>query len=55
MRRFSVALILTVSLGLAFAAPKESLKLDYPDAQRGEVVDDYHGTQVKDPYRWASG
>jgi len=52
MRKFSVALILTVSLGLVLAAPKESLKLDYPKTQKGDVVDDYHGTKVKDPYRW---
>jgi prolyl oligopeptidase len=27
-------------------------KWDYPAAQRGEQVDDYHGTKVADPYRW---
>ncbi len=26
--------------------------LKYPHAHKGEVVDDYHGTRVPDPYRW---
>ncbi len=26
--------------------------LDYPSARRGDVVDDYSGTAVADPYRW---
>ena len=27
-------------------------KLTYPETKRGEVVDDYFGTKVPDPYRW---
>jgi prolyl oligopeptidase len=26
--------------------------LEYPQAQRGDQTDDYHGTRVADPYRW---
>ena len=26
--------------------------LQYPVSAKGDVVDDYHGTQVADPYRW---
>lgn len=27
-------------------------ELDYPQARRGDQIDDYHGTEVADPYRW---
>jgi prolyl oligopeptidase len=28
------------------------IPLTYPQAARGDVVDDHHGTKVADPYRW---
>ena len=27
-------------------------KMKYPETRKGDVVDDYFGTQVSDPYRW---
>ncbi|HET9451943.1 MAG TPA: hypothetical protein VFO83_13725, partial [Aggregicoccus sp.] len=27
-------------------------RLSYPPTAKGDVVEDYHGTSVADPYRW---
>jgi prolyl oligopeptidase len=37
---------------LAAATPAAAQELDYPETRRGDVVEDYHGTPVADPYRW---
>lgn len=42
-------LLLTAPLVVGVAAP--SPPLVYPEAPRGTVVDDFHGTKVADPYR----
>src|SRR5436190_14312912 len=34
------------------AAPSDQKTYTYPDAKRGDQVDDYHGTKIADPYRW---
>jgi len=38
--------------GNALRAGTIDLPLDYPEARTVDVVDDYHGTTVPDPYRW---
>ena len=32
--------------------PTEPAMIEYPDARRGDVVDEYFGVEVADPYRW---
>ncbi len=53
-----ILIVLTLSLSgssltrRASAHDGDSPKLTYPETRRGEVVDNYFGTRVPDPYRW---
>jgi prolyl oligopeptidase len=44
--------VLAELLALALAAAPAPGSLTYPSTKRIDVVDDYFGTKVKDPYRW---
>lgn len=46
---------LTIGLAILLAACTRVAKIEplpYPETPRGEVVDNYFGTEVADPYRW---
>ena len=48
-----VAMSLSTPLRLASAQGGDGgPRLSYPETKKGEVVDDYFGTKVADPYRW---
>ena len=45
-------LILVVLAAFSAAALVHAQRLRYPPTPKGDVVDDYFGTKVADPYRW---
>src|SRR5579864_3632306 len=50
--RPALAALLSATLCCAALALSVDQSLQYPPAPRGNVVEDYHGTAVGDPYRW---
>jgi prolyl oligopeptidase len=52
MRRVCTVTIAAITLVCAFALEARAERLRYPETKTVDVVDDHHGTEVKDPYRW---
>ena len=49
---FSRLIGLAVTVAVSFTISAQEGRLKYPETKKGDVVDDYHGTKVADPYRW---
>jgi prolyl oligopeptidase len=52
MRMSSAALALAAFAAFLTITTAQETKLKYPETKKGDVVDDYFGTKVADPYRW---
>ncbi len=52
LRLLNIVFLVLPVVCLACESGRPALHLSYPEAQRGDQVDDYFGTKVPDPYRW---
>ncbi|HEX7118657.1 MAG TPA: prolyl oligopeptidase family serine peptidase [Longimicrobiales bacterium] len=54
MRNHGTSRVASTLLAAALAAPGAAAaqEIRYPETKKVDVVDDYHGTKVADPYRW---
>jgi prolyl oligopeptidase len=52
VRHLSAIVLLALTAAACQQAETAESRLHYPVAHKGDVVDDYSGTKVPDPYRW---
>ena len=50
--QIAMTVVAVIVIATTVAVEGQSQKLSYPTARRAEVIDDYFGTKVTDPYRW---
>ncbi len=52
MKKIFIPMCIVAALASCNQENKQAEVITYPETRKGEVVDTYFGTEVKDPYRW---